>query len=220
MIVEERGKILTSAINNTLSYSDLDSKIIPKNGYLTSISQEYAGLGGNNSYLKHQFDAKYFKSFIDEKITLKLSGSVGNAIKTNKRGVRISDRFNLGDYSLRGFSYGGIGPRDKKTLEGLGGKNFYSASAELNFPIGAPEEFNLTGAAFIDAGSVWDIDIKPNSSYTKHDFYNDKSMRTSVGVGLIWITRIAPIRVDWAWAIKSKKYDDKEHFHLKFATHF
>jgi outer membrane protein insertion porin family len=220
LIQEERGSFVTSAIGHTITYDRTDSRIIPKNGYLTSFTQEYAGLGGNNKYLKHEVEGKYFKSFVNNKITFKLSGSAGDIRKMSKRGVRISDRFNLGDYTLRGFAFGGIGPRDKTTDEGLGGMHFYSASAELNFPVGAPEEFNLSGAAFCDIGSVWDIDIKPGSNYSKSDFYNDKSMRASVGFGIIWITRIAPIRVDWAVPIKKKPYDDKQNLHIKFSTHF
>lgn len=220
MVLEERGSFTTSALGHTLTYDQTDSRIIPKNGYLASVTQEYAGVGGNNKYLKHEVDGKYFKSFVNNKVTVKVSGSAGNIKKMSKRGVRISDRFNLGDYTLRGFSYGGIGPRDKITDEGLGGQNYYAGSVEVNFPVGMPEEFNLSGAAFIDVGSIWDINIKPGSNYTKNDFYNDKQMRASVGLGLIWITRFAPIRVDWAVPIRKKPYDDKQNLHIKFSTHF
>ena len=131
--------------------------------------------------------------------------------------VRISDRFNLGDYSLRGFASGGIGPRDKDTKEGFGGQKYYTLSSELNFPVGLPEEFNVTGAVFADAGSLWDAD---STSSTGKGFYNDKSLRTSVGFGFIWLTKIAPIRVDWAFPVKKQKYDEKQTFHIKFSTHF
>ncbi|MFV9920809.1 MAG: BamA/TamA family outer membrane protein, partial [Rickettsia conorii subsp. raoultii] len=50
-------------------------------------------------------------------------------------------------------------------------------------------------------------------------FYNDKSLRASVGFGFIWVTRFAPIRMDWGFPVKKKKYDDTQHFHLRFSTH-
>ncbi|HJD61131.1 MAG TPA: outer membrane protein assembly factor BamA [Rickettsia endosymbiont of Columbicola hoogstraali] len=216
---EQMGKFITSAIGHTIAYDQRDSKIIAKNGYLVSVSQEYAGIGGDNKYLKHEVDGKYYKSFIQNKLTLKLSASGGNIAALGGRVIRISDRFNLGDYSLRGFASGGVGPREKVTNEGLGGKRYYTFSTELNFPTPVPEEFNLTGAVFMDLGSLWGVGLNKAKYQSPNGIYNDKSLRASVGFGFIWVTRFAPIRMDWGFAVKKKKYDDTQHFHLRFSTH-
>ncbi|ASX28180.1 outer membrane protein assembly factor BamA [Rickettsia sp. MEAM1 (Bemisia tabaci)] len=216
---EQMGKFITSAIGHTIAYDQRDSKIIAKNGYLVSISQEYAGIGGDNKYLKHEVDGKYYKSFIQNKLTLKLSASGGDIAALGGRVIRISDRFNLGDYSLRGFASGGVGPREKVTNEGLRGKRYYTFSTELNFPTPVPEEFNLTGAVFMDLGSLWGVGLNKAKYQSPNGIYNDKSLRASVGFGFIWVTRFAPIRMDWGFAVKKKKYDDTQHFHLRFSTH-
>lgn len=216
---EQMGKFITSAIGHTIAYDQRDSKIIAKNGYLVSITQEYAGIGGDNKYLKHEVDGKYYKSFIQNKLTLKLSASGGDIAALGGRVIRISDRFNLGDYSLRGFASGGVGPREKVTNEGLGGKRYYTFSTELNFPTPVPEEFNLTGAVFMDLGSLWGVGLNKAKYQSPNGIYNDKSLRASVGFGFIWVTRFAPIRMDWGFAVKKKKYDDTQHFHLRFSTH-
>ena len=216
---EQMGKFITSAIGHTITYDQRDSKIIAKNGYLVSISQEYAGIGGDNKYLKHEVDGKYYKSFIQNKLTLKLSASGGDIAALGGRVIRISDRFNLGDYSLRGFASGGVGPREKVINEGLGGKRYYTFSTELNFPTPVPEEFNLTGAVFMDLGSLWGVGLNKAKYQSPNGIYNDKSLRASVGFGFIWVTRFAPIRMDWGFAVKKKKYDDTQHFHLRFSTH-
>ncbi|GAB4168576.1 MAG: outer membrane protein assembly factor BamA [Rickettsiaceae bacterium] len=214
-IKEQMGSFLTSAVSHSLTYDKTDSRILPKNGYLLTGSQEYAGLGGNTKYLKHELDGKYFKSFAENKYTVKLSAAAGHIKGVGGKKVRVSDRFNLGDYTLRGFEHGGIGPRDIITNEGLGGQKYYTLSTELNFPVGLPEEFNVTGALFADAGSLWDADSK-----TTQGFHNDKSLRASVGFGVLWVTRIAPIRLDWGFPVKKKKYDNKQTFHIRFSTHF
>lgn len=224
-ISEQAGKFTTSSVNQTFTYDKTDSRIVPKNGYIASISQEYAGIGGNNKHLKHEVDTKIFRSFFDNKITLKLTGAIGHIKGIGGRTVRISDRFNLGDYSLRGFSSNGVGPRSKsvknnETGESLGGEKYYTIGTELNFPIGVPEEFNVTGAVFAEMGSLWGVTLGKNSKYTKDQFYDDNAIRASVGIGFIWITRFAPIRLDWAWPVKKKPYDDVKHFHMKFSTHF
>ena len=214
-IKEQMGKFTTSAIGHSLTYDRTDSRILPKNGYLIVGSQEFAGVGGNTKYLKHELDGKYFKSFVENKYTLKLSAAAGHIKGVSGKKVRISDRFNLGDASLRGFAPGGIGPRDKKTDEGFGGQKYYTVSSELNFPLGLPQEFNVTGAVFADAGSLWDAD---STSSTPEGFYNDKALRASVGFGFIWITKIAPIKVYWGFPMKKQKYDEKQTFHIQFST--
>jgi outer membrane protein insertion porin family len=217
-ITEQMGKFTTSAIGQSFSYDRLDSRILPKNGYVLTLSQEFAGVGGNTKYLKHDVDGKYFKSFFENKYTLKFSAAAGEIHGVSGKKVRISDRFNLGDYSLRGFAFGGIGPRDRVTDEGLGGQKYYTLSTELSFPVGLPEEFNITGALWVDAGSLWDADSK---AATDKGFFNDKSIRASTGIGVLWVTKIAPIRVDWAIArLKKQKYDETQNFHIKFSTHF
>ncbi len=217
---QQMGKFITSAIGQTISYNQLDSNIIPKNGYMISGTQEFAGIGGNNKYIKNELESKYFKSFINNKLTLRVSSSIGNITGLFHKTVRLSDRFNLGDYTLRGFAAGGVGPRDKVTKEGIGGQTYYTISTELDFPTGLPQEYNLTGAVFMDAGSVWGIGPNYNNAYNKNQFWNDKSLRASVGVGFIWVTKFAPIRMDWALPIKKKPYDQTQTFHIKFSTNF
>lgn len=214
-IKEQVGKFVTSSIAHTLTFDQSDSVVLPKNGYIISGTQEFAGLGGNNKYLKHEIDFKAFKSFLDNKYTIKLVTSSGVIQGVSKKKVRISDRFNLGDHSLRGFASSGIGPRDIATDEVLGGQKFYTVSTEFNFPVGLPEEFNVTGAVFADAGSLWDAD---SIATTEKGFYNKKSIRASVGFGILWVTRIAPIRLDWGFPIKKEKFDEKQTFHIKFTT--
>ena len=61
---------------------------------------------------------------------------------------------------IRGFESGGIGPRDPfAPQDPLGGNYFAVARFEALFPLGfIPEEYGITGAAFLDAGSVWGLD--------------------------------------------------------------
>ena len=214
-IKEQRGKFTTSAISQSLTYDRIDSRILPRNGYLLSGMQEFAGLGGNTKYLKHEINGKFFKSFVENNYTIQFAAAAGHVKGVGSRKVRISDRFNVGDYNLRGFAHAGIGPRDKATDEGFGGQKYYTLSSELSFPVGLPEEFNVTGSVFVDAGSLWDVDSKAS---TAQGFYNDKSMRSSVGFGVLWITSIAPIRLDWGFPIRKKKYDETQTFHIKFTT--
>ncbi len=214
-IQEQLGRYNTSAIGHTLSLDKLDSRIFPKNGFRASASQEYAGLGGNNKYLKHSLDFKGYKSFYDNNYTLTFRANGGVIKGIQKKKVRISDRFNLGDSTLRGFDAGGIGPRDKVTGEGLGGQKFYSFGSEFVFPVGLPKEFNVSGSTFIDAGSLWDADSK---AATRLGFHNDQKLRTAVGFGVIWITKFAPIKLYWGFPLNKQPYDNTRLFSLQFVA--
>ena len=48
--------------------------------------------------------------------------------------VHLEDRFFIGGATLRGFQYGGVGPRDKSTDDALGGNVYYVGTAEMRFP--------------------------------------------------------------------------------------
>lgn len=215
---EQAGKFVTSSIAHTLTYDKLDSRIVPKNGYILSATQEYAGLGGNTSYLKHEADAKIFKSFFQNSLTFKLAGEVGIIRGINGRNVRLTDRFAVGDYNLRGFSPSGIGPRVKATGDALNGQKYYAATLEATFPIGLPEEMNVRGAVFADIGSLWDFDMVKKSKYSRSGVYSDKAVRSSIGAGIMWNNRIMPLRIDWAIPIKYKKYDEQQRFHIRMST--
>ena len=105
-------------------------------------------------------------------------------------------------------------------MEALGGRKYYAATAELQFPIGAPEEFNLAGALFTDVGGVWGLDIKKGANYTKDNIYNTNAPRVSYGFGIVWNTRIAPIKLYYAFRLRKQKYDEVQPWTVSLTTAF
>jgi outer membrane protein insertion porin family len=219
-IAEQQGKFNTSAVGHSLTYDQTDNRSFPKNGYILSGTQEYAGVGGDNRYLKHELDASSYVSFYENDYTLRVSTSAGEIRGIQGKKVRIRDRFNLGDPIFRGFAPGGMGPRVKNSDEGLGGQKFYKVTTELSFPLGLPKELNLTGNLFADYGALWDFDLQKNSQFSKQDVYNSTKPNLSVGAGILWLTRVAPIRIDWAIPLRKKQYDETQRWHVRFTTSF
>lgn len=219
-ISEQFGTNTTSSIANTLTLDKTDSIIVPKNGFIISATETFAGVGGNIKYFKHEADFKIFKSFFNNDYTIKLSGEAGKIHGYGGSQIRISDRFSLGDFSLRGFEASGVGPRDRHTKESLSGQNFYSLTGELIFPVGLPKEFNVSGSVFTDVGALWGFDKKNKDLYPENSYYDNTNPRASIGVGVIWVTRFAPIRLDYAIPIKKEKYDQTQRLHFRFSTSF
>lgn len=219
IIREQTGKNIVSSVGHTLTYDRTDSSVNPTKGYVISLSQVLAGLGGDSKYIKNVANGSYYYPLMDDLI-LKLSSSVGN-IKGLGKKIRINENFTLGGYSLRGFEQAGVGPRDKVEDNSLGGTSFYTGTIETKFPVpGLPKDSDVSLSVFSDFGSIWGVDIPHGSAYTKNQFHNDKALRASVGFGLIWVTNMGPLRIDIAKPIKKQKYDETRALLFSFSTLF
>ena len=211
-IADQEGETTTSAVSHTLSYDIRDSRIDPTDGFFARFGQELAGLGGDSRYLKHTLTYGHFYSIADGWV---LSGIArAGHIAGIDDDVGIVDRFFLGGRRLRGFEPSGVGPRDARTDDALGGNLFYSLSGELGFPLGVGDELNLRGAVFADAGSLTDIDA------TGPDLLDEASPRLSVGVGINFRSPIGPIRLDFSRALIKEDFDRTEDFRFSFGTRF
>ncbi|MDX2050682.1 MAG: outer membrane protein assembly factor BamA [Rickettsiaceae bacterium] len=219
-LAEEYGNNTTSLVSHKITYDRTDNIIIPKNGYIISATQIYSGLGGNKKYLKHELDLKFLKSFYSNDYTLKLTAEAGTMTGISGIKTGISERYSLGDMQMRGFEAAGLGPRHKLTREALSGKHYYKLTSELHFPVGAPKEFNLSGAVFCDVGGLWDYDIKTPNLYKRNDIHDSRAPRVSVGVGLVAITWIGPVRVYYALPpLKKKFYDETTRWHFAISSY-
>ncbi|MDE3015962.1 MAG: outer membrane protein assembly factor BamA [Pseudomonadota bacterium] len=212
-ILEQEGTFLTSAIGQTLAYDRRDNKLSPTRGYFLSLTQEVAGLGGNDRYLKHEAKASYYIP-VAPKWTLSFLGAGGYIFGFNGQAVRITNRFFLGGDDFRGFFDSGVGPHDTVFRDALGGDEYYEGTTELNFPLGLPDELGLSGAVFTDAGSLW------GTSDTGPNVANSSALRLSTGVGLLWTSPFGPIRIYAADPILKQKSDQTQVLRFSFGTRF
>ena len=212
-IRDQEGQRATSAISQTLNYTDLDSTITPRDGYRLWLETELAGLGGDAQFVSAKTGGSYYYP-VTKKVTFNTLAEIGAIQGYNDENVQINERYFLGSRTLRGFEYGGIGPRDLATDDSLGGNFFYRGSTELSFPVGLPEEMGIKGHAFSDYGSVWDLDDSGAG------IADENSLRATVGVGVSWLSPLGPIRVDLATPVLEEDYDKDEIFRFDFGTRF
>jgi len=155
------GASLTSAIGYTLNYNTLDNNKNPTDGLLLDFRQDFAGVGGDVSYLKTQFDGKYYAPLVSDIVGLvHLQGGVLNKVGNSE--LRMLDNFQMGPNLVRGFAPNGIGPRDINpygTQDAIGGTKYWGASVELQMPFWfLPKEVGLKGAVYADAGGLYDYE--------------------------------------------------------------
>jgi outer membrane protein insertion porin family len=214
-VKDQEGTAVTSLIGYTLFYDRLDSRQDPTDGYYLSLSQDFAGLGGDVNYLKNKVGAgRYWPIPVWDKWVFSLTGEAGFMNGLGER-VRINDRFFLGGDNFKGFASGGVGPRDSSTQDALGGRRFYVSTAELTFPLGFPDELGVSGKAFTTVGSAWDANEDGQPFVV-----DSKTPRASIGVGAAWKSPFGPIRVDLAKAVLKQDVDQTQVFHFSFGTRF
>ncbi|MBN9596254.1 MAG: outer membrane protein assembly factor BamA [Afipia sp.] len=235
-----KGAVTTSAIGYTLQYNTLDNNKDPTSGILAVLNQDFAGVGGDVSYLKTVGDVKLYTPVVSDIVgVLRLQGGV---LTDTGKGIRMLDHFQMGPNLVRGFAPQGLGPRDISTIsyngygDALGGTKYWGASVELQMPFWfLPKEIGLKGAVYADAGSVFGYQgatsIVPNASCNGGAVANaqnqcinlvgdDGLVRSSVGVGLIWQSPFGPLRFDYAVPLTKGQYDRTQQFRFGGGTSF
>jgi outer membrane protein insertion porin family len=240
------GSTLTSSVGYSLNYNMLDNNKNPTDGLLVDFKQDFAGVGGDVTYLKTAVDAKYYTPLVADLVGLiHVQGGILNELGNN--GLRMLDQFQMGPNLVRGFAPNGIGPRDINpygTMDALGGTKYWGASYELQMPFWfLPKEVGLKGAVYADAGGLYDYQgptswaatgevntagcIRPtpypspspgNCLGLQYDSSN--TVRTSVGVGLIWASPFGPLRFDYAIPVTKGPFDRVQQFKFGGGTTF
>ncbi|MEK0081635.1 outer membrane protein assembly factor BamA [Benzoatithermus flavus] len=212
-IRQEEGGRSTSLVGQTFTYDRRDVRFLPSEGYYLRLDQDVAGLGGDNRFLRHEGRADFYYPFFPD-VVLNLGASAGYIFGFGGEDVHLANRFFIGGNTLRGFRFGGIGPRDKETDDKLGGNLYYVGTAELRFPLGLPSELRIFGRTFVDAGTLEDIDV---SGPTLDE---NKGLRASAGVGLSWLSPLGPLSIDVSQPFLKQSHDETEVFRLSFGTRF
>ena len=212
------GTHLVSSAGYQLAYTNLDSRLDPRDGFAFRFSQDFAGVGGDAQFVRTSASAWLFKPIVpDTDLIGILKASAGNITGIGKP-VATIDNFFLGGETVRGFAPLGFGPRDQTggaTLA-VGGKNFVAASAEVQFPLPMiPPDFGLRGAFFADAGMLFGNDVPAGGAPT-----TDNAIRTSVGGSIIWSSPFGPIRADYAQALNYQNYDQLQSFRIGTGAKF
>jgi outer membrane protein insertion porin family len=164
-----KGAVLTSMVGYDLSYNTLDNNRNPTSGILAILRQDFAGVGGDVSYLRTTANVKsYYEVLPDVVGVLNLQGGIingfgGKALNDEGTKLRMLDHFQMGPQLVRGFAPSGIGPRDLTQFnfngtpgDALGGSMYWGTSVEFQSPLYfLPKDAGVKVAVFADAGSVW-----------------------------------------------------------------
>ncbi|MBV7393012.1 MULTISPECIES: outer membrane protein assembly factor BamA [Roseobacteraceae] len=215
------GERFDSSLGYTYIFDTQAKGLNPNTRYRFEFGQDFAGLGGDTTFVKTSAKAIAQTLVWNEEVTLRASIE-GGALSYSKGDARVTDRFLIGPDIMRGFTTGGIGPREVGTGfdDSLGGNYYAVARFEAEFPLGLPEEYGITGGLFYDVGSVWGLSDSTKSKATGTLVSTGFEARHVVGFSIFWRSAIGPLRLNFTEAVKKNKWDEPQNFNLTISSQF
>lgn len=205
IIKGQEGRKITSSITPSLTRDSRDSYIDTTRGSRNSVYLTYAGIGGNNNFVKSEIDSAWY--FPVRSSTVMLRGRFGYATGIFGKDLPLYERFYVGGiYTVRGLGFGEAGPRDVNSGEAIGGTEELIFNMEYIFPI--IRDVRLKGVLFLDAGNTYE------------SFKNFGNLRYTTGLGIRWISPIGPVRIEWGYNLDRKPDESSSRFEFAFGTFF
>jgi outer membrane protein insertion porin family len=206
-ILAQTGDSLYNRFGVTLAYDTRNSTRLPNHGQRTEFDPEFSV--GDTSYYKLELRTSWYFPGLFTGHVLEAVGRTGVADSVSGGDVPFYDRYYLGGlYSLRGFKFRNIAPRDPNYSHGnpagipnepIGGDTFWFGSLEYTLPIF--EKDNGPGvrfAMFYDVGAVYQ-----NAYSVSGDNFDD-----DWGLGLhINIPKLGPLRLEYGIPIHHDRYN-------------
>lgn len=220
LIQQDKGAKTTNAIGYTYSLDTRRTGLNPNAGVLLRFGQDIAGLVGGNEYVRTTALISAERRVRNEEVVLRAEVE-GGALNMLSGDSRVVDRF-FGNSKIRGFEPNGIGPRDlaAPNEDGTGGNYFAAARLEAEFPLGLPDEYGITGGAFLDFATVWGLD-RVNGGLTGTDPVDDSlKVRSSIGFSVFWTTALGPLRFNFSRALMKEDGDITQNFDMTVSTRF
>jgi outer membrane protein insertion porin family len=181
-----------SSVSVTLANDKRNNRMETTHGHYASISEEYAGLGGNRTFTRTIGDLRFYRKIWGE-LTFRTKVEGGAIWDYKGDGVQSGELFRLGGpNNLRGYPSFSIGPN--RDVPGLGkfvagGLNQFFYMAELEYPIS--KDVGLKAVLFYDAGDAFDK-------------FNRLALKQNYGWGFRWFSPLGPLRFEWGYPLKGK----------------
>ena len=222
VVSQDEGTTWRSIIGHRVSYDTRDNRLKPREGLYLSLTNDFAGLGGDVAYLKNTATANaYFPIRDQSAIALRVEAGNLSGLGSD---TRISDRFFYGENLVRGFSPDGLTPRCDASNStatcpdgvALGGTLYYRGTAEYRFPIPFIEEQGFMGRAFADVGSLWNVGADTDNIAV----LESSDPRFSVGLGATWDSPIGPLSIDYGIPFNVQDGDVVQNIRFALASGF
>ena len=197
------------------SFLGLDFNYDKRNQRFQTTSGFYSNYGMNlpviseTSTFTNTYDFKVFKELYENNVsTFSILLQSSNSLSGDD--IKLSERLYIPGKRLRGFETGKVGPKDGSDF--IGGNYISSINATTTVPMFLENLQSVDIVMFADAANIWGVDYDSS--------LDSGGIRSSVGVGLDWLTPIGPLTFSLAHPLIKEATDIEENFRFNIGTSF
>ncbi len=200
----------TQALIGTVGWArdSRDNILVPTRGRYQRAFLEVGTPALDLQYYRLTYQYQQFAP-LTPRFTLAFNGEVGVGAGYGGKSYPLFKNFYAGGIgSVRGFDGGSLGPRDALG-DPLGGTRRINGSVEALLPLPGADR-TLRALAFVDAGQVWGAGEPVRLG----------DLRYSAGIGIAWISPIGPLKLSYAYPLKTEPLDRTQRFQFQIGTGF
>ncbi len=205
---KQEGNYFDNFLGLDFNYDKRNQKFQTTSGYFSNYSVDIPILSDTNT-LMNSYNYKIFKELYEDNVST-LSFLLSSSTSVSGDNVKLSERLYIPARKLRGFEAGKVGPKDGSDF--IGGNYVSTINATSTIPRILENNQSVDIVMFADAGNIWGVDYNSNLEVDE--------IRSSVGVGLDWITPIGPLTFSLAYPITKAETDITETFRFNLGTSF
>ena len=205
---KQDGNYFDSFIGLNFLYDKRNQKFQTTSGFFSNYNLNLPVLSDTNT-LTNVYNYKIFKELYENNVST-LSFLFKSANSLSGDDIKLSERLYIPGNKIRGFETGKIGPKDGSDY--IGGNFASTINATTTIPMILENVQSVDIVLFADAANIWGVDY--NSSLDKN------GIRSSVGVGIDWLTAVGPLTFSFAYPITKESSDIEETFRFNIGTSF
>ena len=206
---KQAGNYFDNFLNLNLDYDKRNQKFQTTEGFRSRYFIDLPVISETNS-LSNTYTYSHFTELYEENRS-NVSFYVKSVNSISGDDIKLSERIFLPSNKLRGFERGKVGPKDGNDF--IGGNYATSMNISSTLPQLFENSQNLDFLIFLDAANVWGVDYDSSIS-------DNSKIRSSVGLGLDWLTPVGPMNFTFAQPISKADSDITENFRFNLGTTF
>ena len=186
-----------------------NQKFQTSDGYRSFYSIDIPLVSDTNT-LVNSYQYNYYNELFEDNIT-NASIYLQSANSITGDNIKLSERLYIPGRKLRGFERGKVGPKDGEDY--IGGNFVTTANLSTTLPQILSNIQEVDFVMFLDAANIWGVDYDSSID-------DDGSFRSSVGLGIDWMTPIGPLNFIFAQPITKEDSDKTQTFRFNLGTTF
>ena len=230
-IAENDGKTAYNSLtlNTSFSHDTRNRTVFATAGTQQTLGMKTTVPGSDLEYYKISYITNtYIRVTSATTLLLRSNLAYGNGYGKTSELPFYERYFAGGIRTVRGYESNSLGPRDidpdtgEATGLAIGGNMRVTAGADYIFPIPFIEKppGSVRLSAFLDIGNVFLSDRPTYDAADDETGFQLDQLRSSVGVSLVWISPIGPLRFSYAETINDVPDDDLRAFQFSIGSFF